>query len=147
APILVIERLLSASPPLSLLLEQAGIHNHLIVLPDADSATRYLEEVGTNADCQENPLPVLALWDVTLPNHYAPETGPWLTMPQQRHLVIADLRGEGLHRQFGSAVDFGSNGVLVKFSSSETLLAAFRKLSRALHEGNMPDFSIALRAA
>ncbi|HZV36261.1 MAG TPA: hypothetical protein VFB72_16915 [Verrucomicrobiae bacterium] len=139
--IMVVEN--RVSPPLSCLLQQAGITAQLIVMADAEAAASYLEEIA--GEDREGRLPMLGLWDVTLPAVGIPETAAWLQTPQPRQIIIADLRGNGLHRELGAGIGFGEDGALLKFDSAEALVRAFGEWRDVLLS-DAPGLSI-LRAA
>jgi hypothetical protein len=142
-PILIVESSLSVSPSLSHLLQRARLHNPLIVLPNADAATDYLQQISVEAALQEKLLPILAIWDVTLPVGNALETATWLQTPAHRKLIIADLSDNELHKR--STVAFGENAALFEFDSSEALVRAFGKMREHLLQENPAKLS--LRAA
>jgi hypothetical protein len=130
SPILVVENQDVALPRIGAALRKAGIHNPLIILPDAAEASHYLDGIGDYSNRKKHPLPGLLLLDVTLPRLDCPGTPLWLTPPASRHIVVADICGTTDPRQFKSAVALGANAIVCKLSFSDLLDSLCEELRR-----------------
>jgi hypothetical protein len=141
APIVVVESLWSSLEPLVSLMRRVGLQNPVVAPPNADKAISYFEKLEMDGK-KNRQRPVLALWDMSLPQPKNFEINPWGTLPEERQIIICDFGGEILQEQSDSAILFAKNGFLYKFKSSAALLTFFGELRESLSQDKATSSSV-----
>jgi len=109
---------------------RANIVNPLQVIADGEAAVHYLSGVGTYADRQSYPLPVLMLLDLKLPRRSGHEVLAWLRQqPGLKRLPVVVLTSSQEHIDIDKAYDLGANSYLVKPVGFDALIEMVRKLN------------------
>jgi CheY-like chemotaxis protein len=104
-------------------LQQAGVANRVVVVPDGDAAMAYLEGRGAYADRAAHPLPCLLLLDQKLPGCSGLDVLEWVrsrsTVPTLPVIVVSASTYDS---DVQAAYLVGANGYVVKPASYEQTL-------------------------
>jgi CheY-like chemotaxis protein len=110
-------------------LEEAGVRQPVVVVPDGEAVMRYVEGEGEYADRLEHPAPCLLLVDQKLPGCSGLEVIEWLrTRSRAPALPALLLSASTYDSDVHAAYLVGANGYLVKPGRHEEAVAMARAL-------------------
>jgi CheY-like chemotaxis protein len=108
---------------------KSQLANPVQVVTDGDQAIAYLSGMGTFADRDAYPLPVLVLLDLKLPRRSGHEVLEWIrAQPGLRRLPVAILTSSNESGDVNRAYDLGANAYLVKPVNFESLMDVVKAL-------------------
>lgn len=102
-------------------LSRAGVENSVEHLDRGDTALAYLQGIGSYADRERYPIPVLIILDVKLQGLSGLELLHWIRLQKPlRRIPVLVLTSESSDRYMEAAYDAGANSYLLKsFSPDE----------------------------
>ena len=121
-PILLAEDFEADALAVRRLLNEAGVTNPVIVVPDGGEAIAYLNNDGPFRDRQKFPLPEVLLLDLKLPNKSGFEVLEWCkTQPHLKDLFIVVLSGHYQLQEVKQAYHLGAHTFLTKPANQEDI--------------------------
>jgi CheY-like chemotaxis protein len=109
--------------------KRIDLEHRLLALPDGSQAIDYLSASGAFQDREKNPLPSLALLDLSMPGKTGFEVLQWLrSNPPTEALPVLILTSSSQEADILRAYRLGANGYLVKPSGAEELLAIVKSI-------------------
>ena len=115
SPILLVEDSADDVELFRHVLEESGVRNGIVTLPDAETVRRYFSGQPPFSDRQQHPFPRVLVLDLKLPGQDGFEILKWArAQPNAKDLLIIVLSVSDDMRSIRRAYELGANSFLAK---------------------------------